>query len=578
MSQPVQRGIRTFAMIQKEELQQSMAQSSQSQASSQAQRGVMGQQGPQGFGQLQPQPGAFQRRPAEVAVGGQMVNSLDGVVTPDPKGYMTKQVPFSAINGQTRVEPMMTVSRYAPQNFQSQSGGQAFGPAHPVNQSLPAAHLPSAKSVNPNQSLNDYFAEFQRRNQSGQRPPQANFSGVPSHLTVNHSQLGANPLRVNMGQRLQESSIMSEQRSFNQLVPNADFSGSGKTVPKMTFQPEVRTQMRFDSRELVNSSFLQDRALVQTLSPNGLKVSNDFTELSAKTYRTNEPKQENNTSNVARVQAPFGNLDLKETSVLKQNKYDLIVSQDKFLNSSFKRDLDVSKDQGVYAVGEARVGAAPNRTPTTNSKTGRETKEFRAGAARELIPENPYKRLHQSILGDLDRESFQNKSLEISQNYGFIAPRVGESAFAKRPQDRQSQKKEAEMREVKRVKATKIDATPQQVLPTSLIAENQRKALAAQPIAGVDPPLEVRTDSIGEILRSIVMLVLKILEIVFNASSEVIDRVIKDEQQPTRRNSNLVALKLPLNIKFTMEPSSYDTLKKVMTVVGVIVIYRYLFK
>lgn len=537
MNQPVQRGIRTFDMIQREEMQKSMASGSQ-----QNQSVVVGRY----VGQPVSQPQSLRGNPL-----------LPGQQT------ASKTVQMSPISAQPQKQnPLMMVSRYQPQN--------SFMSDQSVPISVPQSI--ASRPTDQNQSLNDYFADYQRKQMAQSRLVHSN--NPHPHIHVNHSQFGPNPLKINVSEKLvANQSILSDQQSFNQFLPPNDTSNSNRTVHKQIFQPETNPRINRANVMIsghdpqVNTSFANDQRLVQTLTPQAVKVSNDFTELSSKTNnKLDESHREQRPVAPAKVPTAFGRLDLKDTSALKQNKYDLIVSRDKFINESFKKDFDVSLFDMPRLPQKEETAKAKPALPTP-------TPQKEINKYREQVPENPYKRENSSILGALDKDSLnQSKSLEISLNYGYIAPKAAQEA-AKKGQllqssrvenDRQKGFKKHKIHESSK-KNTPLSQKPQETVINTTRSEQGRLVVE-------------NSDSIGDIVKGIATLILRILEILYAGCSELIDKLIKDPQASARNNSAIVALKLPLSIKTTMDANSYENMKKAIVIIGGFLLYRHMFK
>lgn len=564
MAQPAPRGIRTFEMMQRE--------------ATRPQDGGPGQRPPPGhpFPQMSVQQHiANQQQTVDGSVKGPQNQALGSgglqPATPIKHGPTPTQPP------NTRPNPLMMTSKF----LSPQPSGNLQQSQVSFNQSV--ASRPGQAQPNPNQSLNDYFNEFQRRNaQANPRfHPTVATSQFISQAPGNSSMSIRNPLKVNVShQLLLEKSLLSDQQSFNHVVPGADFSGSGRTVPKLPFIPDgsLRQSKVPPQEQSVASGILPRPALAQTLSPQTFKISNDFTELSSRTNRPDESLVSNPQPSTFKASNNFGRLDLQNNSALRQNKFDLIVSEDKFITSSVQKDLDVSKIDHEFLKNVPPVRTTQAK-PTQNPRT----------ATREVIPENPYRRVNQTILGSLDRDSFANRSLEVSQNYGFIAPKrnpslaldaspIGKVVQREVVQDRKKNKKVIQ-------KQTEVILQPSRTLKDTWDDHSVNRSVSRQPRdrqtsrrLSSQEPVHLAGDTLGEIIRSIFTLILRFFEMIYGGCSEVIDKVLKDDSPQRNNNPTTVYLTLPLGSRFTMDRGSYESLKKALVILGGFILYRYLFK
>lgn len=409
-------------------------------------------------------------------------------------------------------------------------------------------------------SLNEYF--FYQQSQHSLSINSQNGSGQ-----VGSTFKGENPLKFDVYEKLGSQKTVYSGPMIGSKNNSQFEQFNAKPVLRVSqdeFAPKTVKTTRFVDQNL-NSSFYQDQQILESLaSSNNFKtIHNEFTELSSKNI-DKKTLHTHNSPTVIHVSNDFERLDLQNSSMLRQNRYDLIVSQEKFLNSTLKNDFDISRNDDI----------APKVIPKST---------IAKPISREVIPENPYKKSQESILKNLEKsQSFSNKSLEISSNYAYNGYRPKESLQRKnvdertadeysRPKnkinDNQSIKNSKTLKE--KEKSNQIYLKEERKTDENGILKNQSQKIHE---------FDQNSDSISDILRNIVLLFFKIIEIIFSNFSDLFDKLIKDSNNSTSNPNGFVDLRLPLSICFSMPQSSYDSAKKIATTAIIFMLYKYLVK
>lgn len=412
------------------------------------------------------------------------------------------------------------------------------------------SQIPLPVQQNLHTTLNDYFHNYQSQNSS------MNPSNVHNSQSTRKQ---TNPLLLNVDHKL-----LSEKSLYFQpdvLFQNNSPTNFSESIQNKTREFPISSQHNPRIAKFVrkpelnpNNSYFQDKKIIDNISAGLYKtVNNDFPELSSKNMPTLNSIVDGQPNSPVKV----SNHKILSNKIPENNqnsKLNFNFSDDQILDSSLKIDRETLMINN----------SVKQKLPANKIQ-------------REVVPDNPYKRNYESILGKMENSMLNSqKQLDISANYAFNSSKKEQEKILKNNQkvNAHDYQKDHLLIPSKKTKFEKLEGKNVQ---SSQIANGKNKNIKNLTKKGfVRSELTIKSDSVSEILKNIVLLFIKIIDIIFRNFSDFIDKIIKDESSFRSENTNSVVLKLPLGISFSVETNSYETLKKVITFGILFSAYRYL--
>ena len=450
-------------------------------------------------------------------------------------------------------------TRAIPQNMDHKNPQVASQKTTNTNIPIPLNVIPIYKSdsqiplpiqQNLHTTLNDYFHNYQSQNSSVNTPKVHNSQSTrkqtnPLLLNVDHKLLSEKSMYFQTDILFQNNSPTNFLESIQNKTQEYPISSQNNPrIAKCVRKPELNP----------NSSYFQDKKIIDNISAGLYKtVNNDFPELSSKNMPTLNSIVDGQPNSSMKVL----NQEILRNKITENNQNSQLnfnFSDDQILDSSLRND---------------------RQTLMINNSV--QEKLLTKKIEREIVPDNPYKRNYGSILEKMENSMLNSqKKLNISANYAFNSSKKEHTKIQKNNQkvNVHDFQKDNLLIPSKKTKFEKLEA--KNVQSSQIANEKNKKIKNLNKTGFFRTELTIKSDSVSEILKNIVLLFIKIIDIIFQNFSDFIDKIIKDESSFELENTNSVVLKLPLGISFSIETHSYETIKKVITFGILFSAYRYL--